>query len=466
MGQLDNPAGGAPSFGIETAPTPGGSPVWPAGGFARHRLKLGALVCVMYLTVSGGAYGLEDAVRIAGPRLAMILCLVVPLMLSLPTALMAAELTALIPAQGGFYVWVKEAFGPFAGFVEAYLTMLYTAVDMAIYPVLFAAYLSFLIPLTSAEQIALGIVLVWLSGGLNLLGVRPVGRTSVVLTIAILTPFLAMVVLGIPRLAHWQPPAGPIFGHDFAGALGGGLSVVIWNFCGFENLSVVAAEIEHPQRNYLRAIGIVLPLVVLGYLLPLAVALDRARSGAGWETGSFTRAGAQLGGPLLGLAIGLGGALGSFAIFESAMLWVSRMPFVLACDNYLPKPLAEIRWSSATPGKSILLCCMVFTLLVPLGFVTLVVLDVFFYMGALMLEMGALVRLRRIHPARDGLFAIGGGHLGLATVVAAPILIWIATFGLAVSESPGHADFVTAIVLAAAVWPVYAFCRRRYGGAA
>lgn len=459
---MDNPPGDASSFAIETARIQGLS----AGGFARHRLKLGALVCVMYLTVSGGAYGLEDAVRIAGPRLAMILCLMVPLMLSLPTALMAAELTALIPAQGGFYVWVKEAFGPFAGFVEAYLTILYTAVDMAIYPVLFAAYLSFLIPLTSGAQIALGIVLVWLSGGLNLLGVRPVGRTSMGLTIAILTPFLAMVILGIPRLIHWQAPAGPIFGHDFAGALGGGLSVVIWNFCGFENLSVVAAEIEHPQRNYLRAIGIVLPLVVLGYLLPLAVALDGARSGAGWETGSFARASAQIGGPLLGIAIGLGGAVGSFAIFEASMLWVSRMPFVLACDNYLPKPLAEIRWSSATPGKSIVWCCIVFTLLVPLGFVTLVVLDVFFYMGALMLEMGALARLRRRHPARDGLFVIGGGRIGLAAVVVAPVLIWIATFGLAISESKGHADFVTAIVLAAAVWPVYAFCRRRYGGVA
>ncbi len=463
---MNNPADGAPSFGIETASTLNAPPVSPAGGFARHRLKLGALVCVMYLTVSGGAYGLEDAVRIAGPRLAMILCLVVPLMLSLPTALMAAELTAVIPAQGGFYVWVKEAFGPFAGFVEAYLTILYTAVDMAIYPVLFAAYLSFLIPLTRAEQIALGIVLVWLSGLLNLLGVRPVGRTSVALTIAILTPFLAMVLLGIPRLAHWRPPAGPIFGRDFAGALGGGLSVVIWNFCGWENLSVVAAEIEHPQRNYLRAIGIALPMVVLGYLLPLAVALDGAGSGAGWETGSFARTGTAIGGPLLGIAIGLGGALGSFAIFAAAMLWVSRMPFVLARDNYLPKPLAEIWWRRATPGKSILLCCIVFTILVPLGFVTLVVLDVFFYMGALMLEMGALVRLRRIHPARDGLFVIGGGRIGLAAVVAAPILIWIATFGLAVSESPGHADFVTAIVLAAAVWPVYALCRRRYGGAA
>lgn len=462
MGQEDSSAEGARYSGVETAPTPGG----PAGGLARHRLKLGALVCVMYLTVSGGAYGLEDAVRIAGPRLAIILCLVVPLMLSLPTALMAAELTALIPAEGGFYIWVKQAFGPFAGFVEAYLTILYTAVDMAIYPVLFAAYLSFLIPLTSAAQIALGIILVWLSGILNLLGVRPVGRTSVALTIAILTPFLAMVVLGIPRLAHWRPPSGPIFGRDFAGALGGGLSVVIWNFCGWENLSVVAAEIERPQRNYLRAIAITLPLVVLGYLLPLAVALDGASSGAGWETGSFARAGAAIGGPLLGIAIGLGGALGSFAIFEASMLWVSRMPFVLACDNYLPKPLAEIRWSSATPGKSILLCCIVFTFLVPLGFVTLVVLDVFFYMAALMLEMGALVRLRRIHPARDGLFMIGGGRPALAAVVAAPILIWIATFGLAVSESVDHADFVAAIVLAAAVWPVYALCRRRYGGAA
>ena len=47
---------------------------------------------------------------------------------------MAAELTALMPIEGGFYFWVKEALGPFAGFAEAYLTILYTAVDMAIYP--------------------------------------------------------------------------------------------------------------------------------------------------------------------------------------------------------------------------------------------------------------------------------------------------------------------------------------------
>ena len=56
---------------------------------------------------------------------------------------------------------------------------------------------------------------------------------------------------------------------------------------------------------------------------------------------------------------------------------------------------------------------MIFTLLVPMGFVTLVILDVFFYMGALVLELSALVVMRRRRPVRDGLFMIGGGRAGL-----------------------------------------------------
>ena len=55
-----------------------------------RRLGIVALVALMYLVVSGGAYGLEDAVQIGGARLTLALCLIVPLTLSLPTALMAA----------------------------------------------------------------------------------------------------------------------------------------------------------------------------------------------------------------------------------------------------------------------------------------------------------------------------------------------------------------------------------------
>ncbi|HZO81557.1 MAG TPA: APC family permease [Candidatus Binataceae bacterium] len=435
-----------------------------SGATGTRKLGLLALTCVIYLIVSGGAYGMEDAVRMAGPRLTLLLCLMVPLMLSLPTALMAAELNALMPVEGGFYFWVKEAFGPFAGFAEAYLTLLYTVVDMAIYPVLFTAYLAFLYPLGGGGQLAVGIALVWIAGLLNFLGVRPTGNVSILLMALLSAPFAALVAVGFGRLLHWHPPAGRLFGPDFATALGAGLSVVIWNFSGWENASVVAGEIRDARRTYLRALGIALPLVVLGYLLPLGVSLSGAHGGAKWETGFFSEEGYRMGGMLLGGALALGGTVSSFAIFEAAMLWVSRMPYVLACEGYLPPSLAELWRATETPGRSIFACCVLFTLLVPLGFTALVVLDVFFYMGALMLELGALVRLRRLHPAREGLFVIGGGTPALWLVVLAPTVTWLATFSLALAHGGARVDFIIAIVLAAAVWPAYALCRGIWGG--
>ncbi|MBV8357235.1 MAG: APC family permease [Deltaproteobacteria bacterium] len=429
---------------------------------SKPRLTLLPLICVMYLVVSGGPYGIEDAVGIAGPRLALLLCLLVPLTLSFPTALMAAELTALLPLEGGFYFWVKEALGPFAGFAEAYFTILYTAVDTAIYPVLFVTYITSLFPLGAAAQVVLAIMLVWMCGMLNAIGVRLVGYTSMLWTAGLAAPFVALVALGLPHLIHWQLPLKELAQHDLMARLGGALTVVIWNFCGWENLSVVAAEIENPQRNYLRAVVIAVPTVALGYILPLAVCLQGSAGMTDWHTGSFAEQGMRIGGRLLGTAIAMGGVLSSFAIFEAAMLWVSRLPFVLARESYLPASLAAVWSGRDVPGRALLLCCAVFTLLIPLGFITLVVFDVFFYMLALMLEMVALIRLRRLYPQRDSRFMIRGGRAAVYLVALAPLFTWFATFGLAASHRAD--DLIIATALAAFVWPAYSLLRRRYGG--
>ncbi len=437
-----------------------GEPLSRAG----RRLGLLPLICVMYLVISGGAYGLEDAVHIAGPKLALLLCLLVPLTLSLPTGLMASELTALMPVEGGFYFWVKEGLGPFAGFAEAYFTMLYTAVDMAIYPVLFTSYLSFLMPISPAAQAILAVSIVWLAGLLNLAGIRPVGFTSVLLAALLLSPMAALVIAGLPRIVHFVTPAEPLFPSGFAGALGAGLTVVIWNFSGWENLSVVAGELEDAGHNYLRAILVTIPLVVAGYVLPLLVSVSGSVNVTHWRMGWFSHVGYAIGGPALGASLAIGGALMAFSVFEAAMLWVSRMPYVLAREGYLPRSLGEVWQATVAPWKSILVSCALFTLLVPLGFVALVVLDVFFYMAALVLEMAAMVRLRRLRPARDGMFTVGGGRLGLYLVAGLPVFTWLATFGLAMSHGDGHGDFLVAIALGATVWPAYAITRRRYGG--
>jgi hypothetical protein len=61
-------------------------------------------------------------------------------------------------------------------------------------------------------------------------------------------------------------------------------------------------------------------------------------------------------------------------------------------------------------------------------------------------------------------FVIGGGHPALIAVVAAPVVTWLATFGLAVSHNGGTGGLIVSIVLAAGAWPAYSILRRRYGG--
>jgi hypothetical protein len=95
-----------------------------------------------------------------------------------------------------------------------------------------------------------------------------------------------------------------------------------------------------------------------------------------------------------------------------------------------------------------------------------VILDVFFYMGALVLELSALVVMRRRRPVRDGLFMISGGRAGLYLVAGLPMLTWCATFGLALAQGGIGEDFIVAIVLAATSYPAYVICRRLWGGPA
>jgi hypothetical protein len=98
-----------------------------------------------------------------------------------------------------------------------------------------------------------------------------------------------------------------------------------------------------------------------------------------------------------------------------------------------------------------------------LGFLTLLVFDVFFYMMALALEMSALLRLRRRYPARAGLFVMPGGRPGLYAVAAAPMATWLATFGFATTQA-GATEVAIAVALAAGTWPAYVYLRHRYGG--
>ena len=99
------------------------------------------LVAATYFMVSGGPYGIEDILGGAGYGWAILILLMLPLLWSLPTALMIGELAAAIPAEGGFYVWVRRGLGPFWGYQESWLSLTASIFDMALYPSIFVLYL-------------------------------------------------------------------------------------------------------------------------------------------------------------------------------------------------------------------------------------------------------------------------------------------------------------------------------------
>src|SRR5690349_11843066 len=149
---------------------------------SRKKLRVFQLAAVIFLTVSGGPYGLEPLLSYAGKNGALLLLMITPLVWDIPTICAVLELNSMMPVTGGYYQWVKRALGLRFAFYEGWWTWLYTFVDLAIYPVLFVEYLSFFFPGIETYKIPLCLTIIWISAGLNIRGIVPVGKSSIFLS--------------------------------------------------------------------------------------------------------------------------------------------------------------------------------------------------------------------------------------------------------------------------------------------
>ncbi len=184
-----------------------------AGGVARvevrhvpRTLGLSALVFIMFFTVSGGAYGLEDVIGESGAGMALLLILITPIIWAIPAALVVAELATALPIEGGYYYWVKRALGPFWGFQEGWWSWITSWVDMAIYPVLFVEYSAYFFPELFGEEGSglnrwlLGAIVIWVFTLINIRGAKVVGDSSILFGIIVHRPVRAAHPLRPVRL--------------------------------------------------------------------------------------------------------------------------------------------------------------------------------------------------------------------------------------------------------------------------
>src|SRR5215467_16053951 len=167
-----------------------------------RRAGLFYFVFVMYSYTTAGPFGLEGVVAASGPGMALIYNLVLPFFWSIPMSLVSAELTTAMPVEGGFYRWVRAAFGDFWGFLAGWWNWLAAFLLASAYAVLFADYLSFYFPqLTGWKHYFVAASLVALITYINVCGIQMVGRVSTILEIFVLLPLAVLTVIG---LAHWH----------------------------------------------------------------------------------------------------------------------------------------------------------------------------------------------------------------------------------------------------------------------
>ncbi|MDE1156021.1 MAG: APC family permease [Acidobacteriaceae bacterium] len=415
-----------------------------------RKLRLLPLVAATYFMVSGGPYGLEDIIGLAGFHWALLLLALVPLFWSLPTALMVGELASAIPTEGGFYIWVTRGLGRFWGFQEAWLSLSASVFDMAIYPTTFTLYLGHLYPALTAGHrgLALKLAIVTLATLWNLRGAVAVGEGSIGMMCVSLSPFVLLVLAGFWKALHGglhlTHAAQPALRHDLLAAI----PITLWNYMGWDNASTIAQEVEDPQRNYPRAMFRSAIAVMFVYMLPLAAVWAAGIPAERFSTGAWTDAAELLAGPALALAVVIAGSLDGLGTFNALTLTLTRLPYAMAEDGLLPRLLTR-RLRNGVPWVSVLACATGWALALGLTFERLITLDLVLYGAALLLEFAALIALRRKEPALPRPFRVPGGDAVATLLGLGPLALILFALYSARDEKVGSIPALFFAVLVA-----------------
>jgi amino acid transporter len=419
----------------------------------RRKLGLLPLVAATFFMVSGGPYGIEGLVRQSGYGGAVAILLAIPLIWALPTGLMVGELASAMPAEGGFYVWVRRAMGPFWGFQEGWLSLAASVFDMAAYPAIFVLSLGQLWPtaLQSPYRVLIPAVVILGCVAWNMLGAKAVGSGSIVLGALLLAPFALMVVLA----PHRGMPASSIQGSWYSG-----LVIAMWNFMGWDNASTVAREVEDPQRTYPRTMFWAVAAVTLVYLIPILAVGASGVPAANWSDGAWVSLAGGIR-PWLAVPVLLTIMISVVGQVNSLTMSYSRVPLAMAEDRLAPAILRRVS-ANGSPWCALLFCGLIWTLALSLSLDRILLLDILIYGASLILEFVALIVLRIKEPALVRPFRIPGGTAGAIAISAAPCLLLLLAAVISRDEKVGSisaAGLALAVAICGvAVYPVAKRC--------
>jgi amino acid transporter len=286
----------------------------------------------------------------------------------LPTALIVVELSTRFPHEGGLYIWSKEAFGEFHGFVTGWTYWVYTffyfpgllfaSASMAAYVGgARTAYLAHQVPflLTVAIAMLLAAVL------LNIIGLNIGKWLQNAGGVGTYVPLLMLIGMG----AYLWSTHGSVTHFTWSNML------PVWNwgtvnfwpqiafaFTALELCSTMSEEVREPHKTFPRAVLGSGVLIAAAYILGTFALLAMLPAGAvDTESGVFqalTIGSARLGLAFFGIVAAFLVLFGNAGGVGTTVAGVARIPFVVGIDRYLPPAFGKIHSKWKTPWVSIL----------------------------------------------------------------------------------------------------------------
>ena len=406
---------------------------------------------LLYTLVAAGAFGIEDMVPTSGPGLTLIMLTLFAIIYAHPISKTASELTALMPGEGGIYVWAKETLGEFWGFAMGWWGTICIYIGGAADVVLITDYASHFVPALTDPTISfitrLGIICLFMI--VNLLGIQEAGWVNTVMSIFILAGFALVTIVGF---ANWQyNPIDPVIpdGSSIIEALGGSIMIVIWMYNGYDVIANMAGEVENPEAIH-KGFRIVMPIIALSYILPTMAGLVSIGHWEDWGTEGLGY------GDVLGQCLGYGwgvgflvvAIIGQAAIFNAYTAEGSRGFFVLADDNLFPRALVKQN-KRGIPVISILLlgACAVF--FAQFDFETVVIMTVVNALMVYILLGICALKARKAFPVEERTGWYINSPLKAKVFAVAPMII--AFIGLLVNGTDyfllGFCSIVSAVVV-------------------
>ncbi|GGS67801.1 amino acid permease [Streptomyces cinerochromogenes] len=328
-----------------------------------------ATALVMGNIIGGGIFALPAAVAPYGT--VSLLAFAVLSVAAVLLAVLFGQLARRSPVTGGLYVYPRDAFGPFAGFLSAWSYWTMCWVSIAALAVAVVGYADVLVPLHGnrlLEGLA-ALLALWLPAAANFAGTRVVGVVQIVSTVLKFVPLLLIATVGLffVRADNFGPFNAT--GDSVPGAVAASAALLLYSFLGVESAAVSAGEVADPERTVGRASVLGTLGSALVYLLGTVAVFglvphDRlAGSGAPFADAVDAITGGHRGGTVIALVavVSVTGCLNGW------ILMAAQTSYAVARDGLFPAPFAK-KGRGGVPGFGVWACAVLGTVLIALNY--------------------------------------------------------------------------------------------------